>query len=256
MSDVPQHQGRSIRTDVRIEAPVEDVWEAWADPDKIAGWFVDRAKTRAEDGAVVVWEWAPFRFALSQKVLAAKAPERLVLQAQPGALIEIVLERDGGATVLTLVNSGFLDGAEWEEPFQGVVSGWVLALALLKEYVEHHYGQTKRQFMHLLPAPTEPMRTKKWFAESPDLEALLAREGKELRTRTLAETGRELSFISSDGIVVELKAFAGGVMGPGPSMFGIRATTWGDNAALGDFERLCRAAVEHFATLKAEPDAA
>ena len=39
--------------------------------------------------------------------------------------------------------------------------------------------------------------------------------------------------IENDGIVLELKAFAGSVMGPGPSMVGVRAVAWGvDDAAL------------------------
>lgn len=42
---------RTIRVQVRTTAPPERVWEAWANPEKLAQWFVDRAKGELEEGS-------------------------------------------------------------------------------------------------------------------------------------------------------------------------------------------------------------
>lgn len=38
-----QHKGRIIRAEMETSATPDQAWEAWADPEKIAQWFVDRA---------------------------------------------------------------------------------------------------------------------------------------------------------------------------------------------------------------------
>ncbi len=65
----------------------------------------------------------------------ADAPARLLLAGElPGRgpfALETLIGREQGDTVVRLVNSGFLDGAEWDDEYEGVRSGWVNALAVL-----------------------------------------------------------------------------------------------------------------------------
>jgi uncharacterized protein YndB with AHSA1/START domain len=37
-----EQKGREIRAEIQTTATTEQAWEAWADPEKIAQWFVDR----------------------------------------------------------------------------------------------------------------------------------------------------------------------------------------------------------------------
>jgi hypothetical protein len=93
-------------------------------------------------GGTVTWYFDAFDMALTIEVYEAKPGERLVFGGQrpggPPALQEVILERDGGATVLRLVNSGFMEGDEWDEEFEGIDSGWTMALAQLRRWLEHY----------------------------------------------------------------------------------------------------------------------
>ena len=60
MTDQPkekplEHHGRIFEAEIRTTATPEQVYEAWADPTKIAQWFVDKAEGKAERGATITW---------------------------------------------------------------------------------------------------------------------------------------------------------------------------------------------------------
>jgi uncharacterized protein YndB with AHSA1/START domain len=44
------HKGKLIRAEMQTSLTPEQAWEAWADPEKIAHWFVDRASGEAKPG--------------------------------------------------------------------------------------------------------------------------------------------------------------------------------------------------------------
>ncbi len=50
------HRGRSLKVEMRTRATPEAVWEAWADPEKIARWFVDRASGKPEVGTTFTFQ--------------------------------------------------------------------------------------------------------------------------------------------------------------------------------------------------------
>ena len=49
------HLGRIIPTETRTKATPLEAYVAWADPEKIAHWFPDRAEGQAEPGATITW---------------------------------------------------------------------------------------------------------------------------------------------------------------------------------------------------------
>src|SRR4029450_3501507 len=65
---------------------------------------------------------------------------------------EVKIERDGGETRVTLVNSGFLDGSEWDEEFESIVSGGTHSLSLLEQDVEDCHGRPKTTMLLMQPA--------------------------------------------------------------------------------------------------------
>ncbi|MFW6079596.1 MAG: SRPBCC family protein, partial [Gemmatimonadota bacterium] len=162
--------GPRVEREVRTPADPERVWEAWADPDLIAGWFVERAVNRAEEGGRVTWAWDRFGVEVEQEVLVADSPRRLVLRtlghrsasdeedaagtdddatrgasdggesvdetgakAGDGAhILEVTIEADGGESVIRVVESGFGAGAADSSEIEGNDAGWALALAVLR----------------------------------------------------------------------------------------------------------------------------
>jgi hypothetical protein len=50
-----EHIGPIPRAETRTKAPPQQAYEAWADREKIAHWFPDRAEGQAEPGATITW---------------------------------------------------------------------------------------------------------------------------------------------------------------------------------------------------------
>ena len=148
-----EHEGRTVEKATRVNADPGRVWSAWADPERIAGWFVERAVGRAEEGERVTWAWDRFGLEVEHEVVVADEPHRLVLRASgpSGAprIQEVTLERDGGETIVRVVQSGFGEGRDADAAAEGADNGWVIALAMLRHYVEHWFGRSKLALGHV-----------------------------------------------------------------------------------------------------------
>jgi uncharacterized protein YndB with AHSA1/START domain len=245
-----EHRGRRLEKEIRIHARADRVWEAWADPVKISQWFVDRAEGFAETGATITWFFDDFNFHMRYRVLRSERGKSYVIRwddapegREPG-LFEVTLSQQGGETTLRLLESGFREGAEWDEEYEGVSSGWTMALALLKHYAENYFAQPRASWLLLRPAAytAEQVvaleRTEaglaRWLTRSGAIPAaserfhLALQSGEALSGQVLALSKCEtcLSWNEVHG-TLEFKAFA---MGP-QKMVGLRASAWGGDAA-------------------------
>ena len=239
--------GRFILCELRTSAPPEHAWAAWADPEKLSHWFVDRAYGDVRPGGVMTWVFEQFKYEIPYPVLEASPPERLVFGGEipgyPPFRLEITIRREGGDTVVRLFNSGFRDGAQWDDEYQGVASGWKLSLALLGHYLEHHFGTPKRAALVIRPASFDYAKVLPWFTDEAKLSRWLTRSGsvgargkpvhltlgsgEVVRGQVLESTSREVALSWPDAsMALELKAFS-----MGPTRFvGVRATGWGVSA--------------------------
>jgi uncharacterized protein YndB with AHSA1/START domain len=265
MDHVHRPDGRRIETEIRTTATPEEVWRAWTDPASISRWFTDDARGEAVPGGTLVWIFRGFG-EMPYPVAVAEPPSRLVLAGEiPGRgpfALEIRIERSGGSTTIRLVNSGFHAGAEFEEEYEGVRSGWDASLALLRHYLERHQGRARRASLIVRPAAVSADELYRTFTDAGELSGWLTRhgalgetgapaeleliDGGRLTGRVIAATGREKSVTweEEDGAVLELKGFGG----RGGRMVGMRLTTWGDDGArLSRLERLLTPAVERLA---------
>jgi uncharacterized protein YndB with AHSA1/START domain len=227
MSDaIEAAAGRTITAEMRTAASPQAAYDAWADPARLAQWFVDRASGEVHAGGAMTWVWEAFGMEVRYDVVEVQPGRRLVLRAPPHVappgVIEITIRREQGETVLTIVNSGFLDGPEWDELVEGVRSGWTLALAVLKEYLEHYASRSKRTFVHMQPAQLDFDTLLDWFTQEPKLQRwlttsgapragvfpLVFRDGVRAEARVIARTTRELALaLPAQEAVLELKGF-------------------------------------------------
>lgn len=152
-----RHTGPVVRKEIAIDATPEEVWEAWAEPEEIARWFVDRAEGRMEAGATVTWIFETFGYRLPIEVYEAVRGRTLVFggdpPGRPPSLQEVHVRQEGGSTVLRLANSGFAE--EDEEGRAGVDSGWEMALATLKHQIERYPGRSRVHHLAMRPARFE-----------------------------------------------------------------------------------------------------
>jgi uncharacterized protein YndB with AHSA1/START domain len=265
-----EHRGRRIEQEIRIHAPADRVWEAWADPVKISQWFTDRAEGFAEPGATVTWFFDAFNYRIPFQVLRAEPGKSYAIRWEPPpgrdpGVLEVTLAQQGGETTLRLVNSGFREGAEWDEEYEGTSSGWAMALALLKHYTENYYGQARGSWMLLRPAGYTAERNlslqrtaeglARWLTRSGELGGvgescrLALQSGETLSGRVLALTKSE-TCVGWDEVhgALEFKAFA---MGP-QKMIGLRACAWaGGGARLEAAKPAMEAALDRWAAVLA-----
>jgi uncharacterized protein YndB with AHSA1/START domain len=262
-----EHRGRTIRAEIRTSAAPLAAWEAWADAEKIAGWFVDRATGEGKAGGIMTWFFDDFGYQLPYQVVASVPGELFVLKWQPPqgdpGILEVTLSREGGETLVRLVNSGFREGAQWDEEYEGVNSGWRTALAVLKHYLENYFGRARKTLLIVRPASFEYAQLRGYFHEEAKLAEWLVtsgsvgdtgeacqlalRGGGSLTGRVLATTKSEAALSWREfGGTLELKAFS---MGP-HRMAGVRAMSWTSDApGLARTKAQLQAAVERLATI-------
>jgi uncharacterized protein YndB with AHSA1/START domain len=269
-----EHKGRVIRAEIETSASPQQAWEAWADPEKIAHWFVDRATGEAKRGGTMTWFFDEFGYVMPYKVVGAEPGKLFVLkweapQGGPTRILEVTIEAKSGATVVRLIESGFREDAAWNEEYEGVVSGWKMALAILKYYLENHFGRAKTALLMMRPASFTYEHLHTYFVDASKLALWLTesgaigkvgeacrlefRDGGTLSGKVLADTGREVtvSWKEIDG-TLELKGFS---MGP-QRVAGVRCITW--NSTQGQTQRLKKqlnSAVERLAVLLPAGDA-
>lgn len=185
MSAKHEHVGRRVEQEIKIDATPLEVWKAWAEADGIAKWFVDRCEGDARAGEVVTWHFDQFGFHQPTPCLESVPGESVVYGAEiPGRLpivLEVRFEEDGGGTRLRLVNSGFVDGSDWDLEYEGTDSGWGMALATLKQYLERYPGAPRSHVLAMQPASytwdelrarhDTPAGLTSWLAETVELES-------------------------------------------------------------------------------------
>ncbi|MGI5125846.1 SRPBCC family protein [Pseudonocardia sp. CA-107938] len=132
--------GRELRKQIELDATPEQVWEAVATGPGIATWFVPSA-VEPHVGGTVAQEFGG-QLTATGTVTAYEPGRRFAYEGPetdgPRYAFEFLVEgRDGGSTVLTFVQSGFLDGADWDGEYDGFDKGWDLFLGNLRSALAH-----------------------------------------------------------------------------------------------------------------------
>ena len=254
--------GRVMQKEMTTRAAPREVWEAWADPTKLAQWFTDGAEGEAKAGGSMTWIFEKFGYRFTYEVLEARPEERLVLTVTPPGrslpwLLEIDIEQAGGRTVLKLVQSGFGEGAEWEDEYQGINSGWVMALAVLKHYLENYFGRTRHHALVMLPVEYSSSQLRPFYREEPSLAKWLTKAGgigepgtpyeltlkndERLAGEVLANTATEvqLSWTEIEGALA-LKAFSLGSQ----KVLAIDVVTWAGKGPLDEIAHTMESSLE------------
>lgn len=239
-----RHTGRTVEHAIRTTATPEEVWAAWADPDRVAHWFAESARGSMSEGSTFTWGWESHDFETPMQVLLAQRPRRFALSAPwEGAgptIIEVCIEREADETVVRLIHSGFGDDADFDEEYRGTYSGWLMALTLLKHYLEHYLGRARHQIMVMRKAAFDYEDIRSWHHEEEKLGRWLTSEGRipalgerfQLRLKdgstitgqVLADAGHEvaLSWEEMQG-VLELKSWGSTAHGRN---LGLRFSSW------------------------------
>jgi uncharacterized protein YndB with AHSA1/START domain len=161
----PHENTRSFETSIDIDAPRDAVWNALSDPAEIVRWFAPEARVTPNVDGEVVWRW-PDLYEWPQTIEVWEPGVRLSTRydspVDDGAggrvplFVDFLLEGDGGRTTLRVVQSGFGEGAGFDEEYDGISRGWPIELTSLRLYLEEHRGRDRRLSWSRVPIDADP----------------------------------------------------------------------------------------------------
>lgn len=147
----PRRSIRDVRSEVTIDAPVEEVWRAFATGEGLRRWFPFDARVDARTGGELWLSWGPGMEGAGP--LALVEPGRRMRWVEPrgpedGEPVEIAvefeLESRGDRTLVRLVHSGFGTAASWDDEFDSISRGWDVYLRQLAWTFARHRGADRR----------------------------------------------------------------------------------------------------------------
>jgi uncharacterized protein YndB with AHSA1/START domain len=126
-----------IEQEVRIDAPIERVWQVVTDPEYVAKWFGETAEIELRPGGPLVFGWdghGRFHGVVERVEPPREFAFRWVHDAgvpvggeSVETLVSISLSEVDGGTLVRLVESGFADETHYKENTEG----WTAELAEL-----------------------------------------------------------------------------------------------------------------------------
>ncbi len=124
----------------RILKPVNEVFDAVVDPEKMSNYFISGASGPIQAGTTVIWEFADVGAKVSIDVLEVEENRKIVLESSalgPRIRTTIQFAADGpNATVVTVTESKFPLTEEGVKRALGQNAGWTYTLCGLKAYVQ------------------------------------------------------------------------------------------------------------------------
>lgn len=144
----------------RINRPVEEVFEAVVNPEKLSGYFTTGgAKGRLETGAVVYWDFHDVPGAFPVKVVEVEKNKRIVFEWEADdkgddgtdtydTRVTMRFESlDDGRTLVSIAEEGFRKTPGGLKASYGNCQGWMQVLCAMKAYLEH--GINLREGMYI-----------------------------------------------------------------------------------------------------------
>jgi len=132
--------------ELRVDATPEEVWDAIATGPGLDAWFMGRNEVRP--GERIHTDMGDFTTDFT--VTAWEPAKRLAYRADTAddgsfhAQEWLIEGRDGAATVVRTVTSGFIGRDDWQGEFDAARAGNAMYVHTLVQYLEHFRGRTAR----------------------------------------------------------------------------------------------------------------
>jgi len=137
---------RAIELEVEVAGTPEEVWQAIATGPGISSWYVPHTVEEHEGGSATASFGPGPEMQVTGRVAAWDPPRRIVFdggEGVPGLAFEWLVEaRDGGSCIVRLVNTGFGDGAPWDDQYDQMHEGWKVFLRNLQLHLRYFRGRT------------------------------------------------------------------------------------------------------------------
>lgn len=129
-------------TGMLIRKPVEEVFEAFTNPDITTRFWFTKSSGPLEVGRPVQWEWEMYDISIPVTVKAIEPLERIVIEWPgthgPTTVEWVFTSNDDGTTFVHITNSGFTgSGDDLVKEVANSAQGFSFVLAGLKALLEH-----------------------------------------------------------------------------------------------------------------------
>ena len=131
------------RTGMLIRRPVEDVFNAFIDPDVTSKFWFTKSNGRLEPGRQVQWDWEMYNHSIPVTVKTVEPNAHIVIE-WPGYETRTTVDwtfktLEDGSTFVSITESGFAGtGDEVRKHVASSTEGFSLVLAGLKAFLEHN----------------------------------------------------------------------------------------------------------------------
>lgn len=132
----------AIELETTVAAPIEQVWAAWAEADRLVEWDPERVDGTFAPGATIRYAWPSLEVARELEVVRFEPPRHLALIAhrpEPRQSLALALTPTPGGTRIELGFAGF----ESADQRAGAFAGWRVQLALVRRYLERHFASPR-----------------------------------------------------------------------------------------------------------------
>ncbi|MGO4500673.1 SRPBCC family protein [Paenibacillus sp. 2RAB27] len=131
------HQDPMVKVEMLIRKPIQEVFDAFIDPEMTSNFWFTHGTGRLEAGSQVQWHWAMYGATADVDVKEIEVNKRILLDW--GTLVEWTFTAQAdNETFVTITDSGF-KGSPDEKVKQALNSteGFTIVLCGLKAYLEH-----------------------------------------------------------------------------------------------------------------------
>ncbi|MGX1432398.1 uncharacterized protein YndB with AHSA1/START domain [Cytobacillus horneckiae] len=129
-----------VKAEMLIRRPVEEVFEAFVNPEVTTKFWFTKSSGRLETEKLVTWDWEMYGVSDQVYVEDLQLNKRILIKSSDSTKTEWVFDsRTNKETFVTIVNSGF-KGNEDDIVNQAVDSmgGYTMVLCALKALLEHN----------------------------------------------------------------------------------------------------------------------
>ncbi len=142
-----------IKTSLKIQKPVHEVFEAIVDPSRMSNYFISKSTGRMEAGKTLTWQFPEFDIEFPVRVEKIEEDKYISYSWDDwedksiNTLVEITLEPKGDEETLVKITEGNREnneaGMKW---LKSNTEGWANFLACLKAYLEYDINLRKGAF--------------------------------------------------------------------------------------------------------------
>ena len=131
------------KAEMQIRKPVNEVFEAFVDPEITSRFWFSSGSDRLDAGKEVTWEWKMYNFSVQAKVKQIELNKRLVVEwsayESPSIIDWTFTSLPDNTTFVSVTNSGFKgDGDQVVKQALDSTEGFAFVLAGAKAFLEHN----------------------------------------------------------------------------------------------------------------------